>query len=140
MVLNDRSDRLIDDTPNVGNHTNVNDVKRGIDQLKPNKKDGHGILYTDHFINSNNMMRVYLALLLDSLVVHGFTPGDFNEATIFALVKNKRKSVNDSSVLRNIHSSTTKCTFSLMETVNYFRKNNSNVYMMLLDAQKRLTK
>ena len=26
------------------------------------------------------------------------------------------------------HSSTTKCTFALTETVNYFRKNKSNVY------------
>ena len=38
VVLSNRLDRLIHDTPNVGNHINVNDVKRGIDQLKPNKK------------------------------------------------------------------------------------------------------
>ena len=173
VILSNRLDRLIHDTANVGNHINVNDVKRGIDQLKPNKKDGYGTLYTDHFINSNNMMRVYLALLFDSMVVHGFTPDGFNEATIFPLVKNKRKSVNDSSNYRAIalssplaklfdkiilqthgdifrtddlqygfkeHSSTTKCTFSLMETVNYFRKNNSNVYIMLLDATKAFDK
>ena len=89
MVLSNRLDRLIHDTPNVGNHINVNDVKRGIDQLKPNKKDGHGTLYTDHFINSHNMMRVYLALLFDTMVVHGFTPDGFNEATIFPLVIGK---------------------------------------------------
>ena len=34
------------------------------------------------------------------------------------------------------HSSTTKCTFALTETVSYFRKNKSNVYDMLLDATK----
>ena len=88
-------------------------------------------------------------------------------------MKNKRKSVNDSSNYRAIalssplaklfdkiilqthgdifrtddlqygfkeHSSTTKCTFSLMETVNYFRKNNSNVCIMLLDATKAFDK
>ena len=39
------------------------------------------------------------------------------------------------------HSSTTKCTFALTETVNYFRKNKSNVYNgMLLDATKAFDK
>ena len=38
------------------------------------------------------------------------------------------------------HSSTTKCTFALTETVNYFRKNKSNVYVMLLDATKAFDK
>ena len=38
------------------------------------------------------------------------------------------------------HSSTTKCTFALTETVNYFRKNKSNVYVMLLDARKAFDK
>ena len=92
------------------------------------------------------------------LIVHGFTPNDFNEATIFPLIK-KRKYVCDStnyiaialsSSLAKIfdkiiilhsdvfttsdmqfgfkeHSSTTKCTFALTETVNSFRKNKSNV-------------
>ena len=38
------------------------------------------------------------------------------------------------------HSSTTKCTFALTETVNYFRKNKSNVYVMLLHATKGFDK
>ena len=37
-------------------------------------------------------------------------------------------------------SSTTKCTFALTETVNYFRKNKSNVYVMVLDATKAFDK
>ena len=37
-----------------------------------------------------------------SLIVHGFTPNDFNEATIFPLIKNKRKSVSDSTNYRAI--------------------------------------
>ena len=38
------------------------------------------------------------------------------------------------------HSSTAKCTFALTETVKYFRKNNPNVYGMLLDATKAFDK
>ena len=65
----------------------------------------------DHFINSNLLLPVSLSMLFSSLIVHGFTP-----------------------------SSTTKCTFALTETVNYFRKNKSNVYVMLLDATKAFDK
>ena len=94
-------------------------------------------------------------------------------ATMFPLIKHKRKSVSDSTNYRAIalssplaklfdkiilhkysdvfttsdmqfgfkeHSSTTKCTFALTETVNYFRKNKSNVYVMLLDATKAFDK
>ena len=37
-------------------------------------------------------------------------------------------------------SSTAKCTFALMETINYFQENNSNVYVLLLDASKAFDK
>ena len=102
--------------------------------------------------------------------MHGFTPNDFNEATIFPLIKNKRKSVSDSTNYRAIalssplaklfdkitlhkycdvfttsdmqfgfkeHSSTMRCTFALTETVNYFRKNKSNVQGCICHASGR---
>ena len=37
-------------------------------------------------------------------------------------------------------SSTTQCTFALMETVNYYKKNNSDVYTLLLDASQAFDK
>ena len=37
-------------------------------------------------------------------------------------------------------SSTAKCTFTLMETVNYFQQNKSDVYVLLLDATKAFDK
>ena len=172
-ILTAKIDELIDESPNVYPHVSVDDVVRGISQTKRNKKDSKSVFYTDHFINSNLQLRVFLSMLFSSLIVHGFTPNDFNEATIFPLIKNKRKSVSDSTNYRAIalssplaklfdkiilhkysdvfttsdmqfgfkeHSSTTKCTFALTETVNYFRKNKSNVYVMLLDATKAFDK
>ena len=90
------------------------------------------------------------------------------------MVKDKRKSLNDSDNYRAIalssllaklfdciilakkntdtfrtddlqfgfkpQSSTTQCTFALMETVNYFRQNNAEVYVLLLDATKAFDK
>ena len=37
-------------------------------------------------------------------------------------------------------SSTTQCTFALMETVNYYRKNNFDVSILLLDASQAFDK
>ena len=38
------------------------------------------------------------------------------------------------------HSSTAKCAFALMETVNYFQQNKYDVYVLLLDATKAFDK
>ncbi len=37
-------------------------------------------------------------------------------------------------------SSATQCTFSLLETVNHFQQNNTDVHVLLLDASKALDK
>ena len=34
--------------------------------------------------------------------------------------------------------STTQCTIALMETINYYRQNNTDVYVLLLDASQAL--
>ena len=39
-----------------------------------------------------------------------------------------------------LQSFTAKCTFALMETVNYFQQNKSHVYVLLLDATKAFDK
>ena len=41
---------------------------------------------------------------------------------------------NDLQFVFKPQSSTPKCTFELMETVNYFQRNKYDVYMILLDA------
>ena len=103
------------------------------------------------------------------MINHSYSPDGFNIATIQPLIKNKRKSMNDSNNYRAIalssplakifdwvvlnkyndkfitndlqfgfkpKSSTTSCTFALLETVNYFQENNTDVYVLLLDATK----
>lgn len=152
---------------------NYDDVKTALRKIKRGKNDGHGILYTDHFINGSSKLYVLLTMLFNCMIIHGFTPDGFNISTIQPLVKNKRKSLNDSSNYRAIalssplakildwvilhkcsdilitsdnqygfkeHSSTTQCTFSLMETVNYFKTNNSDAYVLLLDASQAFDK
>ena len=73
-ILKDRIDELIGETPNAYPHVSVDDVVRGIAQTKRNKKDSKSILYTDHFINSNLQLRVFVLMLFSALILHGFTP------------------------------------------------------------------
>ena len=88
-ILTETIDELIDETPSTYPHVSVDDVVRGISQTKRIKKDRKSVFYTDQFINSNLLLRVFLSMLFSSLIVHGFTPNDFNEATIFPLIKKK---------------------------------------------------
>lgn len=159
---------------NEGENTiTVHDVLNGINHVKINKCDGYGVIYTDHFIHAPTKLHVFLSLLFTAMVYHGYTPDGFNISTIQPLVKNKRKSANNSDNYRAIalssplskifdwvimikssdalktsdlqfgfkpQSSTAKCTFALMETVNYFQQNKSDVYVLLLDATKAFDK
>ena len=132
----------------------VENVIDAMSRIKRGKNDGYGMLYSDHFINGPHRLYVLLTMLFNTMIIHGFSPDGFNVSTIQPLVKNKRKSLNESSNYRAIalssplskifdwvilnknvnqfetselqygfkpKSSTTQCTFALMETVNYYR-------------------
>ena len=75
-ILKDKIDELIDETPDAYPHVSVSDVVRGNAQTKRNKKYSKCVVYKDHVINSNLLLRVFLSMLFSS---HGFTPNDFNE-------------------------------------------------------------
>ena len=128
------------------------------------------MLYSDHFINGPNRLYVLLTLLFHSMIVHGFSPDGFNVSTVHPLVKNKRKSLTASSNYRAIALSSPlskifdwvilnknvdelmicslrpnpkvlqHCTFALMVTINYYRHNNTDVYVLLLDASQAFDK
>ena len=98
------------------------------------------------------------------MLVHGFSPGNMLVSTI--IPKSTKKSLSDSSNYRGIalssiigkvfdmlilntnrevlkssvgfkeKHSTSQCTFVLNEVVHYYYKNNSDVYVMMLDASK----
>ena len=54
------------------------------------------------------------------------------------LIKNNYSfSVSDSYGFK---AKTTQCTFAFMETINYYRQNNTNVYVLLLDASQAFDK
>ena len=158
---------------NMSNHITFDDVVNSLPQIKCGKNDGLGLIFSDHFIYGTNRLYIMLSLLFNAMIVHGFSPDGLNMSSIQPLIKNRRKSCNESSNYRAIalsspvakifdwvilnkytnnltssdlqygfkpNSSTTQCTFALMETVNYYRENNSDVYVLLLDASQAFDK
>ena len=144
-------------------------VKDAIKKLNKGKGDVSDIFSTDSFINAPDNLCDYLALLFTSMLTHGFSCSYFNLIHFSPIIKNKRKSFNDSNNYRAIainsslckifdyvllqyfkdifstnsrqfaykpESSTTTCTFVLLETIDYYIKHGSSVIVSLLDCSK----
>ena len=85
------------------NHmVNVTDVIDGIHCLKSDKHDGNKGSFSNHLIHGNIKLQVYISLLFDSMLLHGFAPSDFLLSTLVPIPKNKRKSLNLSDNYRAI--------------------------------------
>ena len=78
------------------------DIINGLKNVKLNKSDGCGTLYTDHFVNGTHLLYTLLSFLFNAMIRHGFSPDGLNKSTVVPIVKDKRKSLNDSSNYRAI--------------------------------------
>jgi hypothetical protein len=68
--------------------TNI-DIVHAISALKVGKSDGDYNLSSDYFINGSPELHVHLALLINSIFVHGFVPDDFRISSIIPIPKGK---------------------------------------------------
>ena len=80
----------------------VTDVYNAIKQLKLSKGDGKVKCMSNYIINATGKAVLYLSLLFNSIISHGFVPNEMLLSTLIPIPKNKRKSVNDSSNYRGI--------------------------------------
>jgi hypothetical protein len=153
-------------------HKHLVSVKSVIDaicKLKRGKQDGTSCYNSNHVINASEKFHVYLSLLLNTILVHGYPPSAFCKGSIIPIPKCTRKSLNDSNNYRAItlssiickimdivilnenkkvlvtsdvqfgfkpKSSTTHCAFVLDEIINYYNKNGSEVFVLMLDCTK----
>ena len=85
-------------------------------------------------------MHILLTLLINSMVIHGHWPPELLNSTIVdTVLLDKYSALLATSSLQfafKKHHSTVLCTAILLETVSYFKKRNSNVYICLLYASK----
>lgn len=78
------------------------DVKEGIKHLNRGKQDGIPDLFTDHYINGGGRLEVYIGLLLNSMVIHGYCPTEFERTRVIPIPKDNKKSLNSSDNYRGI--------------------------------------
>ena len=112
------------------NIVTIDDVLNGINHVKSTKCDGYGLAYTDHFIHAPHKLHVFLSFLLTSV-------------TYDCVIMIKWADAFETSDLQfgfKPQRTTAKCAFTLMEIVNYFQQNKSDVYVLFLDATKAFDK
>ena len=80
----------------------ADDVNTGICSLKHNKTDGNKGLTSGHLKNGTHTLNVYLALLLNAMVIHSYVPDDMRISTLIPIPKCKRQSSNVSNNYRAI--------------------------------------
>ena len=145
----------------------VQDVMNAVTHLKLGKSDGSEGLFSDHFINVTRKLYVFLSILFTVFLCHGFSPDSMIWSAMIPIPKDKKKSLCSSSNYRAIalskildwiilikeqHSlcsselqfgfkkglSTTQCTFSMLEIIDYYIFNKSSVNLLMLDASRLL--
>ncbi len=87
----------------------MHDVIECSKQMKQGKHDGHRGHYSDHIIHGSPRLYIYMSLLFDSMIHHGFTPTDMLLSTLVPMPKNRRKSLNNSDNYRAIALSSVMC-------------------------------
>ena len=80
----------------------VSHTQTSVPQGTLNKGDGIHQSFSNNIINAPHISYVYLALLFNSMLVHGVIPDGMLLGTIIPIVKNKRKSTCVSSNFRAI--------------------------------------
>lgn len=77
-------------------------IKKCAKKLKAGKDDGKYGLKSDHIIHGSFKLYVYLSLLFNSMIVHGFNPSDLLFLSIISIPKDTTASLNKSDNYRGI--------------------------------------
>ena len=107
----------------------VNDVQDAICKLKSDKKEENGV-NVNHFKLGSQRLIIVLSLLFNCMLVHGVTPDELNVGIMSPLIKNARKSKQDSENYRSLTIGT--CISKIFERVI---KNKHNSLFETTDNQ-----
>ena len=147
------------------------DITKALSQLKADKSDGNTSMMSTHLLMSSELYKSHLALLLTSMITHGYQPQTLLLATVTSIPKDNRGNLCDSNNYRGIAlcssiskvldiiilnrysnllntsdmqyayksgHSTSMCSLTVKETVNYYLLNDSQVYSCCVDLSKHL--
>ena len=77
-------------------------IKQCLKKLKPGKGDGDRGFKSDHLIHSTHRFHVIIALLLNNMLVHGYTPDDLLKSSIISIPKDNTASLTSSDNYKGI--------------------------------------
>ena len=80
----------------------VSDLYTIIKNLKKGKTDGNLGLYSDHIICGTDKLMSYIALLFNSMLIHGSSPENMCVGTMVPIPKGKRLNLSNSDNFRGI--------------------------------------
>ena len=103
--INQLKNEMNHDLSNAGFESvqiSVDDVSNSIRNLNSRKRDGTLGTFSDHFIHCSHRMRVVLSLLINCMLVHGFSPDDLLEAVIVSIPKDVKGDLCSDSNYRGI--------------------------------------
>ena len=99
-VINTKINKQIKE--NVAYNISVDEVIEGVQRLKLGKSDGEEGLNSNHIIHGPKILFVMLALMFNSMLVHGFSPDSMLVGTMVPIPKDKRHLVCTSDNFRAI--------------------------------------
>ena len=108
---------------NNTNFVTFNDVKLGISKLKSNKKEENG-LNINHFKLECDRLNIVMSLLFNSMLVHGVAPVELMVGIMSPLIKDSRKSQQDSDNYRSLTIGT--CISKNFDSI--IRNKHSNIF------------
>ena len=77
-------------------------ITNAVSKLKPGKHGGHFGLSSDHVSNACDELYIHIAMLLSSLVVHGYVTDDLSFSKILLILNGKHLNYSDSTNYRGI--------------------------------------
>ena len=80
----------------------TSDVVKAVTKLNRGKRDGSDNFYSDHIINASPKLYAMLAMLINCMVAHGYSPHKLLKSTIVPIPKDNRSSTTRSDNYRAI--------------------------------------
>jgi len=101
-ILDELNHKISHEATKAENHITAAHVKAAVARLKPHKSDGCTDITSDHLKHADFDLLGHIALLLNSIIMHGTLPENFVHSTIVPIPKGRNVNAADSANFRGI--------------------------------------
>jgi len=101
-IIDELNHKISHEAAESANRFTASHVKAAVDRLKPHKSDGCTDLTSEHLKHAGNDLFEHIALLFNSVLIHGTLPENFVHSTIVPIPKGRNVNSADSNNFRGI--------------------------------------